>query len=154
MSKENGKEYRDARQSSRRSIVSASKLLLFGRCVQQLSLCLGNYLKCRHWFVHHLRWRHFIVSSGRFNAPKHSCASVRKLIFCHSKFFSEFFLLFRVTISGQNCKKIKAMDVGSEVDSQGRDSKVDTESSPIPATITDQYFDELQAKCLTVIYIK
>lgn len=40
---------------------------------------------------------------------------------------------------------------GSEIDSQGRESKIEAESSPIPTVITDHYFEELQSKCLSVL---
>lgn len=42
------------------------------------------------------------------------------------------------------------MDATSEIESQGRESKMDGEAANIPAELTDQFFDDLQAKCLAV----
>lgn len=42
------------------------------------------------------------------------------------------------------------MDATSEIESQGRESKMDTDAATVPAEFTEQFFDELQAKCLAV----
>lgn len=42
------------------------------------------------------------------------------------------------------------MDETSETESQGRDSKIDADGSAIPAIITDDYFEEVSAKCSEV----
>lgn len=42
------------------------------------------------------------------------------------------------------------MDATSEIESQGRESKLDSEAANVPTELTDQFFDELQTKCLAV----
>lgn len=42
------------------------------------------------------------------------------------------------------------MDGTSEIESHGRDSKVDNDTVAVPLIITDQYFQEIEIKCLTV----
>lgn len=42
------------------------------------------------------------------------------------------------------------MDVTSEIESQGRESKMDTDAATVPTELTDQFFSDLQSKCLAV----
>lgn len=42
------------------------------------------------------------------------------------------------------------MDATSEIESQGRESKMDADAATIPSELTEQFFEELQAKCLSV----
>lgn len=44
------------------------------------------------------------------------------------------------------------MDVTSDLESQGRESKMDTDAANIPAEFTEQFFEDLQAKCLAVSF--
>lgn len=44
------------------------------------------------------------------------------------------------------------MDVTSEIESQGRESKMDTDAANVPSEFTEQFFEELQAKCLAVYF--